>query len=272
MSWRDGRGPAARGPVRLVGRLALSGWLALALVSALSLLPFFSLTSVAASAIRPSAASPQFTATPIDAIAADPALSAEAAAVAAPVYADHCASCHGAQREGSQARGVPNLRGPNRLWGDATADSELQALAQTISFGIRSGHPQARNVSEMPAFAHDPAVRLNPQQIGDVVEYVLFLSGRGTDKPAARRGRELYAGSANCFDCHSADGSGNRDWGVPDLTQRDSQAWIYGNGSEAIRQSVSEGRKGSCPAWVTQLDASDIKALAVWIGAGKENH
>jgi cytochrome c oxidase cbb3-type subunit 3 len=215
------------------------------------------------------AATVDLAATPVDDIAASPAGVAAASARAQPLYARHCAGCHGASREGDAARGIPNLADAFWLWGDGTADSELQALVQTLRFGIRAAHPQTRNIAPMPAYgeAAEPAARLSAAQIDDLTAWVLRLSGQPHDSEAALRGKALFAGAPNCFDCHSPDGSGNTDYGASDLTARLPSAWVYGRSREAIRASISAGRAGRCPDWGGTLADADLKSLAVWLRA-----
>ena len=205
----------------------------------------------------------------VDDIAALPAAVAAATARAEPLYTRHCATCHGAARQGDAARGVPNLADAYWLWGDGTADTELQALVQTLRVGIRANHPQTRNIAPMPAYGPqgDPALRLSPAQIEDLVDFVLRLSGQPHDAAGAQRGRALFAGAGNCFDCHAPDGSGNSDYGASDLTARLPTAWVYGRSREALRSSISGGRAGTCPAWGGRLSETDLKSLAVWLRA-----
>jgi len=204
----------------------------------------------------------------VDAVAVSPLLSA-AAQRARPLYDRHCASCHGAARQGDPARGVPNLADANWLWGDATEDSELQALLQTLRVGIRAEHAKTRRIADMPAFgpAAAPAQRLSETQIDELTDTVLRLAGQPHDAAAAQRGAKLFNGQPNCFDCHGADGRGNSDWGASDLTVAASSGWLWGNSRAAIRQSIRDGRAGRCPDWGGRLDENDLKALAVWLRA-----
>ena len=41
--------------------------------------------------------------------------------------------------------------------------------------------------------------------------------------------------------------------------------WLYGGTSQAIRESIANGRLGVCPPWAGTLDAATIKALAVYL-------
>ncbi len=204
---------------------------------------------------------------PVERLATLPAIAPAAAARAQPVYARRCAACHGADRAGDTARGVPNLADAVWLWGDGTADSELEALVETLRVGIRSAHPKTRAVTVMPAYGAGgrPEARLSLAQIEDLTQLVLALSGQDHDPAAAQRGRALYAGAANCISCHGPDGSGNSDYGASDLTVRLPSAWVYGRTPEAIRDSIVRGRAGTCPAWGGVLPEADLKALALWL-------
>ena len=140
---------------------------------------------------------------------------------------------------------------------------------QTLRVGIRANHPQTRNLTVMPTYGPqgEAALRLTPAQIEDLTDFVLRLSGQPHDAAAAQRGRSLYAGAGNCFDCHLPDGSGNTDYGASDLTARLPTAWVYGRSREALRTSIAGGRAGTCPAWGWRLSDTDLKSLAVWLRA-----
>lgn len=197
-----------------------------------------------------------------------PAELAAAAALARPAFAAHCAACHGADGRGRRALGAPNLVDAHWVWDDATADSPVAALEDTLRYGIRSAHPRTRNVAAMPAYGHGGEMGLGPAEIADLVVYVSSLAGDAVDAAARRRGRALYAGRANCIECHSGDGTGNADWGAPDLTVADDAAWLYGRDAASLTTTITEGRAGHCPAWVDRLDAPTIHALAVWLRSG----
>ena len=164
--------------------------------------------------------------------------------------------------------GTPNLVDTVWLWDDGTADSPLAALEDTLRFGIRSGHPKARNVTAMPAFGHGGELALSPDEVADVADYVLALSGQQVDPVVRKRGRALYAGKGNCAECHGDDGSGNPDWGAANLRIHEDGAWLYGNDRASVTQTIQSGRAGSCPAWVDRLAPATITALAVWLRSG----
>jgi cytochrome c oxidase cbb3-type subunit 3 len=193
---------------------------------------------------------------PADNVATNASLVAFATERGPSLYADHCAQCHGADLRGDIKRGAPNLRDAVWMFGSG-AISDIEA---TIQYGVRSGHPKAHNITDMPAFLR--IGQLSEAEIDDVVEYVLSLSGQPHDAGAAQRGYDLYANKGNCFDCHSSDALGNPDYGAPALT---GPVWVYGGTREQLRQSVREGRHGLCPAWALKLSPASVRELAVYL-------
>jgi len=191
-----------------------------------------------------------------DELPADPALHAYAINIAQTAYAQHCASCHGADLQGDTRRGVPDLRHGTWLY-DFGRVSDIE---RTVLYGIRSGNAKGRNTTDMPAMGISK--RLTQDEIADVAAYVFSLSHKGGDAGAVARGAAIYQGKGECFDCHGADASGNIDWGVPSLT---AGARLYGDTIADITTSIHDGRHGRCPAWIGVLDAVTIRALAVML-------
>jgi cytochrome c oxidase cbb3-type subunit 3 len=183
-------------------------------------------------------------------IAADPELLQYAMAGGRSVFAENCAACHGAGGQG--APGYPVLADDSWLWGGT-----LEAIHQTIQYGIRSGDPDSR-VSEMPRFGAD-ALLARPQ-INDVAEYVLSLTGRATDAAAADRGKAVFA--EQCVACHGASGEGNPELGAPALSDG---IWQYGDSKQAIIAQIDRPRQGVMPAWQGRLDPVAMKMLAVYV-------
>jgi cytochrome c oxidase cbb3-type subunit 3 len=168
---------------------------------------------------------------------------------------------------------VPDLVDYEFIWGvtgEETSDvGPVAALEQTIRYGVRNQdcpvvHDQAlygdcpdTRYSEMPAFATNGT--LTVEQIHDLTDYVLSLSGQDADAAAAERGKK---GFGQCVECHGAEGLGYKPYGGPDLTD---DVWLYGGDRGTITASIAAGRRGRCPAWVDKLDAATIKALAVYL-------
>lgn len=189
-------------------------------------------------------------AAPLEEVAADPQLLQFALAGGASAFAVNCSQCHGQGAGGFT--GYPNLNDDAWLWGGT-----LEAIEQTLRYGIRADHPDTR-FNQMPAFQRDEI--LTRGEVRDVVEYVLSLSGADHDAAAAEQGAEIFA--AQCTACHGEDARGNAELGAPNLTDA---IWLYGGDREAIRESVAWGRAGVMPAWIGRLDDTTIKQLAVYV-------
>jgi len=185
-------------------------------------------------------------------IVADPQLLEFARAQARPAFGENCAPCHGAG--GGGAKGYPNLNDNDWIWG-----GKLDDIADTIRHGVRSGDSKSRLGPPMPDFGRDG--RLKRAEIETVADYVRSAAGLATDPKA-----DLAAGKAifmqNCTVCHGENGKGNRDLGVPDLTDA---IWVYGSDKATIVEGIWNGRAGMMPAWAGRLDETTIKALAVFV-------
>jgi cytochrome c oxidase cbb3-type subunit 3 len=142
------------------------------------------------------------------------------------------------------------------LFGEGTVSD----IENTILYGIRSGHPKAHNITDMPAFLR--IGQLSAAEINDVVEYLLSLRHASQDEAAARRGYDLYSNKGNCFDCHSGDALGNPDYGAPALT---GPTWVYGGARDDLVKSVTDGRHGLCPAWIDKLSPAQVREVAVYL-------
>jgi cytochrome c oxidase cbb3-type subunit 3 len=194
----------------------------------------------------------------LDEIEKNPALLAFARAQGKAAFGDNCAPCHGIGATG--AKGYPNLNDDDWLWGGT-----LPAIYQTIQYGIRSGHPEARE-NQMPAFGKDGV--LTREQIVQVANYVRSLSGlpvrQGVDLAA---GKKIFAD--NCSVCHGEDGKGNQELGAPDLADR---LYLRGSDEASIIDMINNGGGGVMPAWTGRLNPATLKALAVYVhtlGGGK---
>lgn len=185
----------------------------------------------------------------------DSELLRQAVRIGRPQYERHCASCHGDSLQGNPARGVPDLAKNAWLYGNDPVDVE-----RTILYGIRSGHPMARNVTDMPALVR--LGQITTDDAHDAVEYLLSLAGRPHDEAAALRGRSIYFNKGNCYDCHANDAKGATDYGTPSLT---GPVYLYGGDRETLYLTILNGRHGQCPAWVDELSPLQIRALALYM-------
>jgi len=187
----------------------------------------------------------------LEQIERDPDLQAYALTAGQRVFAENCATCHGADGQGG--KGYANLRDDIWLWGGS-----LDQIHHTLSVGIRSGAED--RTSLMPAYGRDQM--LKPEQVNDLTQYVLSLSGRPSNRAAAARGGVTFA--EQCVACHGADGKGQQIIGAPNLTDNE---WLYGDTAQAIHDQIWNGRGGVMPAWQDRLDPTTLKAVAVYIHA-----
>ncbi len=187
----------------------------------------------------------------------DPALMNFAMNRAPGLYRQHCASCHGSDLRGSHTLGAPDLSDAAWLFGLG----EMPDIENTLDYGIRSGHPKAHNITDMPALGR--IGQLSATEVLDVVEYVYAFSHADANPQAAARGRPLFLDKGSCYDCHGQDGTGNVDYGSPDLTGH--SGWMYGGDRQTLFQSIYDGRHGLCPAWINRLSAAQIRELSVFL-------
>lgn len=162
-------------------------------------------------------------------------------------FKENCAACHGTGAAGS--KGFPNLNDDDWIWG-----GKIEDIYQTLLFGIRSGHENARQ-SQMPSFGLDKL--LTKAEINEVAEYVLSLSDKGKFNS---NGQNLF--KANCVSCHGADAKGNRSLGAPNLTD---SIWLYGNDKNDVLNTIYYAHAGVMPYWKGRLDEQTIRQLAVYI-------
>lgn len=186
----------------------------------------------------------------VERIAQDPELFDFAQNGGRAVFAENCAPCHGAGGQGTP--GFPVLADDSWLWGGKLSDIE-----HTIRVGIRSTHAET-HTSEMPKFGVDQV--LTPEQISDVADYVLSLSGGPHDHEAASRGAPIFM--ENCVACHGDKGQGNQELGAPALND---SIWMYGGDHQSIVAQVTHPRHGVMPTWEGRLNDNWIKMLTVYV-------
>ncbi len=186
----------------------------------------------------------------LEQIEADPNLFQFAREAGKSAFGDNCATCHGSGAQGF--KGYPNLNDDVWLWG-----GKLDDIKKTITVGVRSTHPDTR-LSMMPAFGRDAL--LETKQIDDMVEYVVSLSGGKAKADAVARSATLF--KEQCASCHGEEGRGLREFGAPNLTDKE---WLYGGTREQIKAQIVNGRGGVMPTWGSRLDPMTIDALAVYV-------
>ncbi len=183
-------------------------------------------------------------------IESNPNLLSYASIAGRTAFMDNCAPCHGVGGQG--AKGYPNLIDDDWLWGGS-----YQEILTTLEVGIRADHPETR-FNMMPAYGKDGL--LSRDEIRDVAEYVLKISGQDHVAARAQAGAEIF--ERECVACHGAGGQGDDMMGAPNLTDA---IWLFGGDRAAIMETVSNSRAGVMPAWEDRLDPAMLKSLAVYV-------
>jgi cytochrome c oxidase cbb3-type subunit 3 len=187
----------------------------------------------------------------LDSIASDGELGPYAVSAGSAVFKTWCAQCHGSGAAG--AKGYPNLLDDDWLWGGSMEDIHI-----TVAHGIRNEDSDEARYSEMPAFGRDEL--LEKEEISQVVNYVMSLSGEAQDASQVAAGAEVFAD--NCASCHADDGTGDRSQGAPNLADA---IWLYGGDYATLTETVSNSRYGVMPAWNTRLTEAQIRAVTAYV-------
>jgi cytochrome c oxidase cbb3-type subunit III len=156
------------------------------------------------------------------------------------LFLNNCAQCHGSDARGS--KGFPNLTDGDWLWGGDHAK-----IIESITAG-RAGN--------MPPMA---AAVGSGEDVKNVANYVLSLSGSPHNAVAAQLGQTKFAA---CAACHGADGKGNQALGAPNLTDK---VWLHGWGEQAIVAIITEGKQNNMPAQASRLTAEQIHVLGAYV-------
>jgi cytochrome c oxidase cbb3-type subunit 3 len=198
-----------------------------------------------------SAINEQLASVELEEIANDPQLNSFAVSSGSAVFKTWCAQCHGSGAAG--AKGYPNLLDDSWLWGGTMED-----IHYTVSHGIRNEDDDDARYSEMPAFGKDEL--LSDEEIDQVVNYVMSLSGDAQDASMVEAGAVIY--EEQCSACHAEDGTGDIYQGAPNLTDA---IWLYGGDFETIRETVYNSRYGVMPNWNERLTEAQIRAVSAYV-------
>ena len=156
------------------------------------------------------------------------------------LYLNNCAACHGSDGRGS--KGFPNLADSDWL-----GDNTLDAIKKNIVEG---------RVGMMPPMG---AAVGSADDVRNVANYVLSLSGSGHGDVAAQLGKAKFG---TCAACHGADGKGNKALGAPNLTDR---VWLHGGGEQAVVEMIAKGKNNVMPAFAKVLTPEQIHVLGAYV-------
>ena len=164
----------------------------------------------------------------------------QAMAIGERLFINNCATCHGSDAHGS--KGFPNLTDSDWLHGGSP-----EKIEESITLG-RQGM--------MPPLA---AAVGTPEDVRNVANLVLSLSGSPHNSIAAAAGREKFA---MCAACHGSAGKGNQALGAPNLSDK---TWLHGWGEDAIVEMITHGKTNVMPAQGGRLTPAQIHVLATYV-------
>ena len=169
-------------------------------------------------------------------IAVDP----QAVAIGERLFMNNCAQCHGSDANGS--KGFPNLTDNDWLYGGTP-----EKIHETLING---------RMGNMPPMA---AAVGTPEEVRNLANYVLSLSGSPHDSLRASLGKSKFVA---CAACHGMDGKGNYALGAPNLTD---DIWLHGWGETSIVNIVNNGKVNVMPAQADKLTEAQINVLAAYV-------
>ncbi len=178
----------------------------------------------------------KFKAASVEDLARDP----QARAIGERLFLNNCAACHGSDARGGKS--FPNLTDKDWLHGGSP-----DKIIETLNEGRRG---------QMPVMAGAVG---SAEEVRQVANYVLSLSGSAHNALAAELGREKFKA---CAACHGADGKGNQALGAPNLTDK---VWLHGWGEAAIVEIVTKGKVNVMPAQKDRYSPEQIKVLAAYV-------
>ena len=164
----------------------------------------------------------------------------QAMAIGSRLFLNTCAPCHGSDARGS--KGFPNLTDQDWL-GAGTPEY----IEKTITEG---------RIGMMPPMA---AAVGTPEDVKNVANYVLSLSGSAHNNIAAELGKAKFV---VCAACHGPDGKGNPTIGAPNLTDK---IWLHGWGEQAVIDMVTKGKTNVMPPQGRLLTPQQIHVLAAYV-------
>jgi cytochrome c oxidase cbb3-type subunit III len=156
------------------------------------------------------------------------------------LFLNTCSQCHGSDGRGS--KGFPNLT-DNDWLGAGSPDYIKKVIVEG-----RTGM--------MPPMA---AAVGSADDVKNVANYVLSLSGSAHNNLAAELGKSKFAA---CAACHGADGKGNPALGAPNLTDK---IWLHGWGEQAITSIVTAGKTNAMPAQGRLLTPEQVHVLSAYV-------
>jgi cytochrome c oxidase cbb3-type subunit 3 len=185
-------------------------------------------------------------------ILANPALTQYAVRTSAPLFAEHCAACHGEKGAGHQTE--EGLYAPVLNDKDWLFEGRIDAIYAAIANGSQG---------VMPAYRK----KLSSREIDALAKYLKALSNGQSTHHAM--GEKVFADSG-CPVCHGEDAKGNQTLGSPNLTD---SAWRFQDSVAGIKRTIAYGvnsgdpkdRVTVMPKFADKLTPIQIKKLALYV-------
>lgn len=178
----------------------------------------------------------KFMAMSVEDVSKDP----QAHAIGERLFMNNCSQCHGSDARGG--KGFPNLTDNDWLHGGTP-----EKIVETLHKG---------RVGNMPTMA---AAVGTAEDVKNVANYVLSLSGSPHDSVRANLGKEKFV---VCAACHGPDGKGMQAVGAANLTDN---IWLHGFGESTIVGMVNNGKVNVMPAQEGKLSDAQIHVLASYV-------
>ena len=156
------------------------------------------------------------------------------------LYSNNCAQCHASDARGN--KGFPNLTDGDWLHGGTP-----EKIKETIVGG---------RIGNMPPMA---AAVGSADDVKNVAQYVLSLSGSPHDAARAELGKEKFV---VCAACHGVDGKGMQAVGSANLTDN---IWLHGFGEKTIIEMVNNGKVNVMPPQASKLTEAQIHVVTGYI-------
>jgi cytochrome c oxidase cbb3-type subunit 3 len=163
----------------------------------------------------------------------------EALKIGQRLFMQNCSQCHGSDAKGQP--GFPNLTDKDWLYGGTP-----EKITETLHNG-RAG--------VMPGWL----ASFGEKGIEEIVAYTLSLSGRKVNQTLKEAGKQRFV---MCAACHGMDGKGNQQIGAPNLTD---DIWLYGNTTDAVTETLKNGRAGVMPSFKDTLGEKKIHLVASYV-------
>jgi cytochrome c oxidase cbb3-type subunit 3 len=165
----------------------------------------------------------------------------KALAMGGRIFSNYCAICHSSDAGGGP--GFPNLTDNDWLWGGSP--EQIEATIMNGRTAMMPAHKQILGGTE---------------QVRQVAQYVISLSGRDHDAQLAVKGKEHF--DKICVACHMPNAQGNPALGAPNLTDK---TWLYGSAIGTIEKTISDGRNGVMPAHKDFLGSDKAHLVAAYV-------